>query len=198
VVHYQLFLFGNCRNRIPNANTVAKPHQNQQRGKIAAQIVSSSHKTQTPTITNSKTEKWATQEEKEGFVVWMDFNAWLMPHIQPLLKCFQKPPDVLVSCAKVFEVLWVEADWERVLQEFLLTHDPSRIMDSYNIISQTDNQEGSVTVPLQAALISSIEYPYCLSSTTTCSSIIIDYGTSVCITPHKLDFITYKDSKMKI
>jgi hypothetical protein len=40
----------------------------------------------------------------------------LMPHIQTLLKCFQKPPDVLVSHAKVFEVLWVEANWERVLQ----------------------------------------------------------------------------------
>jgi hypothetical protein len=122
----------------------------------------------------------------------------LIPHIQPLLKCFQNPPDVAVSHAKVFEVLWVEANWERVLQEFLLTHDPSRIMDSYNIISQTDNQEGSVTVPLQAALISSIEYPYCLSSTTIRSSKIIDSGTSVCISPHKSDFITYKDSKMKI
>jgi hypothetical protein len=122
----------------------------------------------------------------------------LMPHIQLLLKCFQKPPDASVLHAKVFEVLWVEANWERVLQEFLLTHDPSRIMDSYNITSQTENQEGSVTVPLQAALISSIEYPYCLSSTTIRSSIIIDSDTSVCISPHKLDFITYKDSKMKI
>jgi hypothetical protein len=122
----------------------------------------------------------------------------LMPHIQPLLKCFQKPPDVSVSRSKVFEVLRVEANWERVLQEFLLTHDPSRIMDSYNIILQTDNQEDSVTVPLQAALISSIKYPYCLSSTTILSSIIIDSGASVCIFPHKSDFITYKDSKMKI
>ena len=122
----------------------------------------------------------------------------LMPHIQPLLKCFQKPPDVLVSRAKVFGVLWVEANWERVLQEFLHTHDLSCIIDSYNIISQTDNQEGSVTIPLQAALISSIKYPYCLLSTTIPSSIIIDSDTSVCISPHKLDFITYKDSKMKI
>jgi hypothetical protein len=71
-------------------------------------------------------------------------------------------------------------------------------MDSYDIISQTENQEGSVTVPLQAALISSIEYPYCLSSTTIRSSIVIDSGASVCISPHKSDFITYKDSKMKI
>jgi hypothetical protein len=55
-----------------------------------------------------------------------------------------------------------------------------------------------VTVPLQAALISTIEYPYCLSSTTIRSSIIIDSGTSICISPHKSDFITYKDSKMKI
>jgi hypothetical protein len=73
-------------------------------------------------------------------------------------------PDLMPHTQPIFEVLWVEADWERLLQKFLLTHDPSRITDSYNIISQPDNQEGSVTVPLQAVLISSIEYPYCLSS----------------------------------
>jgi hypothetical protein len=54
-----------------------------------------------------------------------------------------------------------------------------------------------VTVPLQAALISSIEYPYCLSSTTIRSSIIIDSGVSVCISLHRSDFITYEYSKMK-
>jgi hypothetical protein len=137
------------------------------------------------------------KKKKAALCEW-DSIPDLMPHIQPLLKCFQKPPDVTVSRAIVFEVLWVEANWERVLQEFLLTHDPSRIMDSYNITSQTDNQESSVTVPLQAALISSIKYPYCLSRTTICSSIIIDSGASVFISPHKSDFITYKDSKMKI
>jgi hypothetical protein len=122
----------------------------------------------------------------------------LMPHIQLLLRCFPRPPDVSVTHAKVFEVLRVETYWKRVLQEFLLTHDPNRIMDSYNIISEPTDDEGCITVPLQAALISSIEYPYCLSSTTVCSSIIVDSGASVCIFPHRSDFITYQDSKMKI
>jgi hypothetical protein len=71
-------------------------------------------------------------------------------------------------------------------------------MNSYNIISKPTDDKGSVTVPLQAALISLIEYLYCLSSTTACSSIKVDSGASVCICPHRLDFITYQDSKMKI
>jgi hypothetical protein len=54
----------------------------------------------------------------------------LMPHNQPLLKCFPIALDVLVSRAKLFEVLWVEDYREKVLKEFLLTHDTSRIMDS--------------------------------------------------------------------
>jgi hypothetical protein len=71
-------------------------------------------------------------------------------------------------------------------------------MDSYNIISKPTDNEGSITVPLQAALISSIKYPYCLSSMTIHSSIIVDSVASVCISLHRLDFITYQDSKIKI
>jgi hypothetical protein len=64
-----VYFFGNQCNRIPNAKTIAEPHQNQQRRKIAAQIASSSHKIQTPAIMNSKTKKWEKQEEKEGCIV---------------------------------------------------------------------------------------------------------------------------------
>jgi hypothetical protein len=71
-------------------------------------------------------------------------------------------------------------------------------MDIYSIFSQPNKDEGCVTIPLKAALISSIKYPYCLSSKTVNSSVIIDSGASVCISPNRSDFITYKDSKMKI
>jgi hypothetical protein len=54
-----------------------------------------------------------------------------------------------------------------------------------------------VTVPPQAALILSLEDPYCLSSKILHSSIIIDSGALVCISLHRSDFVTYKNSKMK-
>jgi hypothetical protein len=71
-------------------------------------------------------------------------------------------------------------------------------MDIYRIFAQPNKDEGVVTVPLKAALISSIEYPYCLSSKTVNLSVIVDSGASVCIATNQSDFITYKDSKMKI
>ena len=55
-----------------------------------------------------------------------------------------------------------------------------------------------VTVPIKQAFISSLEDPYCLSSRSVQTGVIIDSGTSVCITPHWSDFINYKDSKRKI
>jgi hypothetical protein len=71
-------------------------------------------------------------------------------------------------------------------------------MDIYSIFSHPNKDEGVVTVPLKVALISSFKYPYCLFSKTVNSSVIIDSGASVCISPNQSDFITYKDSKMKI
>ncbi len=57
---------------------------------------------------------------------------------------------------------------------------------------------GVVTVPLQhKVLIWRFEDPRCFSKLIG-SSLIIDSGASVCISPHKSDFITYNKSKMKI
>jgi hypothetical protein len=121
-----------------------------------------------------------------------------LPHIPPLLHCFPKPPVVSVTCAQVFDVLWQEIFWDWLIHGFLATHDPSRIMEIYSIFAYSNEDEGVVTVPLKAALISSSKYPYCLSSKNVNSSVIIDFGASVCISPNRSDFITYKDSKMKI
>jgi hypothetical protein len=132
-----------------------------------------------------------------------DICSWallpsLLPHIPLLLHCFPKPPVVSVTCAQVFDILWQETFWDWLLHGFLATHYPSRIIDIYSIFAHPIKDEGVVTVPLKAALISSFEYPYCLSSKTVNSSVIIDSGASVCISPNLSDFITYKDSKMKI
>jgi hypothetical protein len=110
--------------------------------------------------------------------------ASLLPHITPLLYCFPKPPVVSVTCAQVFDVLWQETFWDWLIHGFLATHDPSCIMDSYSIFAHPNKDEGVVTAPLKAALISSFEYPYCLSSKTVNSSVIIDSGASVCISPN--------------
>jgi hypothetical protein len=50
-----------------------------------------------------------------------------------------------------------------------------------------------------ASYILTIEFPSCYQNTMDHESLlIIDSGTSVCITPHRSDFISYKTSNMKI
>ena len=87
---------------------------------------------------------------------------------------------------------------------FLTTHDPSRIMDFYATLSKFPEKQAShircgwINVNLRQVLISSLEYPRCYSSSTVADNVIIDSGASVCISPHKSDFITYGPSGMKI
>jgi hypothetical protein len=86
-----------------------------------------------------------------------------------------------------------------ILDEFVSTHDPSCIMEFAQFFSEPSHVHGVVTVPLQhQVLISRFEDPCCFSSKLIASSLIIDSGTSVCLSPHKSDFITYNKSKMKI
>jgi hypothetical protein len=64
---------------------------------------------------------------------------------------------------------------------------------------QNEETYGIVSVPLtQQALISTFEDPQCFSSMMLNSSLVIDSGASVCISPHKSDVITYNKCKMKI
>jgi hypothetical protein len=91
---------------------------------------------------------------------------------------------VSVTHAQVFDILWQETFWDWFLHGFLATHDPSCIMDISSIFAHPNKDEGDITVPLKAALISSFKYPYCLSSKTVNSGVIIDSGASVCISPN--------------
>jgi hypothetical protein len=87
---------------------------------------------------------------------------------------------------------------------FLTTHDPSRIMDFYATSSKFPEKQashirsGQVNINLRQVLISSIKYPRCYSSSTDTNNVIIDSGASVCISPHKSDFITCGPNGMKI
>jgi hypothetical protein len=76
-------------------------------------------------------------------------------------------------------------------------YNPSQVVDFLNKFPTT-TLEGIITVPLKRANISSIAYPYCFSSQANEGNVIIDSGASVCISPHRLDFITYNKSAMKI
>jgi hypothetical protein len=49
-----------------------------------------------------------------------DIRSWallpsLLPHIPPLLHCFPKTPVVSVTHAQVFDILWQETFWDRLL-----------------------------------------------------------------------------------
>jgi hypothetical protein len=61
---------------------------------------------------------------------------------------------------------------------------------------QSDKIRGVVSVPL--SMISTCKNTRCLSSRAINLSLVIDSGASVCIYPHKGDFILYDKSNMKI
>jgi hypothetical protein len=86
-----------------------------------------------------------------------------------------------------------------ILDEFVSTHESSSIIKFTQNFSEPSHLHGIVTVPLQhQVLISRFEDPHYFSSKLIGSSLIIDSGASVCISPHKSDFITYNKCKMKI
>ena len=54
----------------------------------------------------------------------------LFLHVQPLLGCFPSPPVVPVSRAKVFDVMWTEAYWEQLINDFIISQNPSCIVET--------------------------------------------------------------------
>jgi hypothetical protein len=82
---------------------------------------------------------------------------------------------------------------QSLLNDFISMYDPSQTMEVTELFSiQGDDKHGIVSVPLtMQALISTFEDPKCFSSIAINSSLVINSGASVCISPHKSDFITY-------
>ncbi len=48
---------------------------------------------------------------------------------------------------------------------------------------------GFVTIPLHCTMVSTIDAPFCFSSKILNSNVIVNTGASVCISPHRSDFI---------
>ncbi len=80
------------------------------------------------------TKQRIARQVKDSFGGWVLLPS-LLPHITPLLTCFPHPPEVLVTRAHDFDILWAEAYWGWLLQDFLATHDPSRLVDIYQLFS---------------------------------------------------------------
>lgn len=121
----------------------------------------------------------------------------LLPHIVPLLPCLPRPPIVSITRTQIFDIMWAEAFWEGLLQDFLATQDPRTIMDAYQLfLASSSTNDGVITVPINRTFISSLEDPQCLSSRSVQTGVIIDSGASVCISPHRSDFITYKFTRI--
>jgi hypothetical protein len=116
-----------------------------------------------------------------------------MPHFQSLLDCLVQPPYL----APMF-VIYNTTCWYTLVDNFLLTHNSSQLVGFTRFVSQSSSMDNVVTVSLNGALVSSIKHPYFLTSKAVLSSIIIDSGASVCISPHQSNFVTYLASKMKI
>ncbi len=117
----------------------------------------------------------------------------LMLHIPSLLHCFNQSPP-LESTFIIYNTTCLD----KLVEEFFLQHDPSQIMRCIQFSPQPSNSESVVTVPLNQALISSIENPNGLSSKAVLSGIIIDSGASVCTSPHRSGFVIHSTRKMKI
>jgi hypothetical protein len=101
------------------------------------------------------------------------------------------------SCRDLFPLIDITKELCDTLKVNMTT-ETKMIMEIYQIF-EPKSDEGVITVPINNhTFISSIEDPYCLSGRSVQTGLIIDSGASVCITPHRSDFINYRPSQMKI
>ncbi len=92
-----------------------------------------------------------------------------------------------------------------LVDSFIKTHDPSQIMDFYNIF---DNKKATEHIPKPGKIsasslaimgyVSRIDLPHCYLNKISNAILIVDMGASVCNTPCCSDFIPYQPSSMKI
>jgi len=137
-----------------------------------------------------------TQRSEPNFGGWASLRAAL-PHWLLLLPCFIIPPRVNTR-EDAFDILWEEMQQEQRITAFLSQHDPSSITSTTNFPTFSQASAlGYVSKNLRL-LLNSIDSPQCFSSMADLPSVIVDTGASVCISPHRSDFVTYHSSKMKI
>ena len=125
---------------------------------------------------------------------WASIRAPL-PHWVDLLSCFRVPPRVNTR-ADAFDLLWEEAQREHRTNTFLAAQDPTTttIMRIANLSFSSMDTSGTIST----CLLNSIDSPQCYTNMAALSSVIVDSGASVCISPHRSEFVTYNESRMKI
>ena len=100
------------------------------------------------------------------------------------------------------------SSWDKLVHEFVCTHDPSQIVSYFFLASSMHcDEEGCprVSLPIGRAHDFAIWRTFFASQLHCFSGIIkerlpliVDTGASVCISPRREDFISYKPSKLKI
>ncbi|KAL3780854.1 hypothetical protein ACHAW5_002787 [Stephanodiscus triporus] len=118
-----------------------------------------------------------------------------MHHVLPLYDCFIHRPEIWAT-----QQAW-KRKWNRCISNWLETFDPSLIMGvlSLDLGPPQDSIDLSTTkVPLFKAFLSTLDDPKCFRLSSNDTMLIVDSGASVCISPLRSDFISYKPSLMKI
>ncbi len=107
--------------------------------------------------------------------------AETMPHVHSLLQCLHQPP-----VSHDLEFMAKQAQWDYLVEKFIATHNLacSYMELQQQVISRVPIKEGIVSKRFKKILILSINPPHCFSNTAVSSSVIIDSGASVCISPH--------------
>ena len=136
------------------------------------------------------------RKSKDDCDGWASLRAPL-PHWVDLLSCFLIPPRVNTR-AEAFDVLWEEVRREQLTNSFLAHQDPTTIMKIANLSFLPSDTTSKVSTSFKHLFLNSINLPMCFSSMAVLSSVIVDSGASVCISPHRSDFVTYNNSNMKI
>jgi hypothetical protein len=133
---------------------------------------------------NNQRRSWRLQHCKMNsflFLCGWSSYAETMPHIHLLLLCLHQPP-----VSHDLEFMAKQTQWDYLIEKIIATHNPERsYMElQHQVISRVPIKEGIGSKHFKKILILSINSPHCFSNTVVSSSVIIDSGASVCISPH--------------
>jgi len=129
-----------------------------------------------------RTDKWASLPRP-------------MHHVIPLCDYFIRRPEIWAT-----QQAWNQR-WSKCISDWLETFDPSFVMGILSLDSgppQDSINLSTTKIPFFKAFLSTLEDPKCFQLSSNEAMLIVDSGASVCISPHRSDFITYKTSAMRI